>query len=138
MSWTLLPGVRQDHRGRNYQVLINSRGKEDVVYVQHDSNAPAGYTIPVPEPVKRTVLRKPVATGPATKHLMVVEYRKVGQKAIAKLEFDNSDGEHFIHQEVRCLLRSPDCGSSWLPATGNITDYHVAYHLDEEKNDAQT
>lgn len=33
MSWRIIPGVRQDHRGRYYQTAVNSRGKEDIVFV---------------------------------------------------------------------------------------------------------
>ena len=96
--------------------------------------------IPVPVEVKPEPKRKVSTTGIVEKmpvrhipkRLMVVHYRKNGEKAVAKMQFSNTDGAHFVAQEVRNLMRSPDCGRTWVPVGKQICDHYVQWHIDEE------
>lgn len=38
MPWTRLPGLRQDHKGRDYFTLINSHGRVSLEYVNQPWN----------------------------------------------------------------------------------------------------
>lgn len=40
MSWTRIPGTRQDHTGRIYEYWRNSRGQTDVRYIDEAKQKP--------------------------------------------------------------------------------------------------
>lgn len=129
MSWTLLPGVRQDSKGL-YQIAVNSRGKQDRVPYKANG-APQGYTIPVREPIRR--VRPLTKAKPKVKRLMVIHSRKNGEEKLGKLVVENAEGQHVTDACIRTFLRSPDCGSTWRPAFGNDYDHFFQYHIDEEQ-----
>jgi hypothetical protein len=123
MSWEILKsGVRQDHRGRLYRTAINSRGQQDIIYVQPDPNAEPARTIPVPQeqpqakPFPKQIttgygseMRRPVLHLPTRQHTIIC--RVNGSNEVRKLTFDN-DSAGF----ERVL-------SVWFE-----WDYHQLYH----------
>ncbi len=145
MAWEIQwqQGVLSDHMGRKYRVALNSRGKQDKVYVQ-DTNAPKGYVVPEPV-IKRPFLRKPMMVRgnngelrnfkpfqPKRLHVIEARWHRVSNdisKAIA------SNGELAEMQEAlwNHLFISPDLGRTWQPLGGLSNDYHVQYHIDEKE-----
>lgn len=142
MPWTIdyNSGVRQDHRGRKYRILLNSRGRQDIQYIE-ETNAPAGYTIPTPEP-KPPYQRKMITTGlngerhpvvfkPRRLHVIEARWHRVS-KDVSKAVAPNGELAEMQEALWQHLFISPDCGHTWKPIGGLSNDYHVQYHIDEE------
>lgn len=126
-------GVMSDHKGRKYRIAQNSRGRQDKVFIQ-ETNAPKGYTIPEPkeQPKLRLKLKKPIEVN--AKRLHVIEVRWRGDKQVTKHVAENKT--HVNHERLwNHLWISPDCGKTWQTVGPVSCDYHVQYHIDEEKNE---
>lgn len=131
MAWKLTEGVRQDARGRLYRTLVNSRGKQDIRYVEHPSaETPAGYTVPVPaEPArKRSTLK--LSTQEQKKRLAVLEFRTKG--SVARSTFSSARELYSQMPALLPLFRSPDQGKTWVPVEDTISDYHNIWHTEVE------
>lgn len=136
---TLLPGVRQDHRGKLYQLGRYPSGKS-VMVPYEEAGAPPARMIPEPKlepkPFKAKLTtglngeRRVVKQGPNRLH--VVELRRNGAaKRIKEVAANGSNGLAAL-LEVGEILRFD--GKQWLFAFTPIAfDWHVQYHIDEEK-----
>lgn len=151
-------GIKQDHRGRFFRTLYNSRGKQDIQYVQPTTDAPRAETIPIPpEPTPKQHYndndsfvttgingeRRNVVHLPRRKH--VVEFRPKGESTVQKIETDNAaEYELYVYanrakvawkfdpQEgilVQDLDRHGNCANYEQLSTW---DYFTQYHKDEE------
>lgn len=137
MAWEEKPGVRQDAYGRHYKVLVNSRGRQDIQYVQKDTGAPVGYTVPEPKyevPVRKpkiittgVTVKRPVIHRP--KRLHVVELRKPGSAEKIKEVSPNRENGLAAYIDS-CILRFT--GKEWVALFPPVVDWHVQYHIDEE------
>ena len=138
MPWTVQwhLGVKTDARGRKFRILANSFGRQDIQYIQ-DSDAPAGYSIPIPEERKPVIklkgkpidtsTGKPVVHIPRRKH--VVLFRRRGEKEIIREEAPNGSNG------LAALIDSNLCrydGKEWFPLFPSLDDHHVQWHEDEE------
>lgn len=142
MPWTIRYdlGIKSDHTGRRYRLMTNSFGREDKIYIQ-DTDAPAGYTIPIPPepkpklkgPIKHFGTNKPVVHIP--KRLHVVEVRWKDKHTVDKIVGSNGSLDRIV-EDMRPFGRSPDCGETWLALEPLPSDHHVQYHIDEEIKDA--
>src|SRR5688572_3214368 len=140
MSWTRIPGIRQDHRGRYYRILVNSRGKQDLEYIDRVWDAPKAYTIPVPPEPKPVIRLKPRMVR--DKDGTLREFKPFQPRRFHYLEFriakpqmirglttmDRAEFEGAL-ASIRPLMQSPDCGKTWQPVESLYSDWHVAYHL---------
>lgn len=145
MSWTHIPGIRQDHRGRYYELYVNSRGKQDIRFIERQWDAPAARMIPLPpEPKPKLKLKGPMRVRGADgqlrefkpfqpKRLHVIEYRIAGPQILRKMIRDNRPDFEEVIEHIKPLSISPDCGKTWQPIERLYSDWHVAYHLDEEQ-----
>lgn len=151
MPWKLQPGWRQDHRGRLYQVAINSRGKQDYHYVQYTGAEP-GYTIPLPkEEAKRekplttytdsSGNKRPVIHRPKRVHIL--ERRKWQKWTFVQAREDDDEIEtisgpnRWLEGEVQplvyCTTNEKGETSSWEVLQQSAYDHHV--HYIEERTD---
>lgn len=137
----LLPGVQQRLNGKKFILGVYPSGKTvEVPY--EETGAPPAQMIPEPKQSQPAYKPKVITTTNSKgekvpvrhipRRLMVVRYRKAGQKAVAQQQLPNADGAHLVAQEVRNLMRSPDCGRTWLPVGKQICDHYVQWHIDEE------
>lgn len=103
MAYRLLPGIRQDHRGRFYQNAVYPSGKTIMVPYQ-GGDAPKGRTIPSPLPPerKRPTLRAP--TYDLSKRRMEVHYRIKGEEEVRVLVDYAPVAQAFVDQHrAQCL-----------------------------------
>jgi len=129
--------VRQDHRGRLYRVvyfdnkITGQRTSVNLPYAP-SPDAPVARTIPVAEEPKPKLRRRQAKTGPDARRLMVIHYRRQGDKKTSELIQPNKEGQRMVDEGIRSFLRSPDCGKTWVPVFGNEYDHFFQYHIDEE------
>lgn len=133
MAWVinLQSGVQQDARGRHFRIATNSRGKQDIVYVEHPTNAERARMIPVPpEPVyfrKEKFVTTDDGTG---KKRNVVHLPK--RKCVCEFRYRNS-------QDMSKIERDSFSDFENSASLGNLhamCDWHVFYHI-EVKSDGQ-
>lgn len=134
---TLLPGVRSDHLGRKYQYGQYPSGKRIIVPVQEQRDAPPARMIPVPAEPKPRINGKVVTTdsGDGRKvpvlppRLHCIEARTQGQ--ITKAEMEDRIVFEQVLIAIKPMMRSPDCGKTWIPVEPVTYDWHVCYHKDK-------
>lgn len=112
----LIPGLRQDHKGRFYQLGRYPSGKVVEVPIRENiAQLPAARTIPIPQalaPVQRAVSsRGAIATHARS---AFVEWRDSGTSAILRDYGPQSVIDQFVGEQLRPLMRSPDCGKTWI------------------------
>jgi hypothetical protein len=148
MTWSIdyKSGVRQDHKGRRYRIATNSRGKQDLVYVQ-ENGAPPARTIPVADPQPRvrapatvttgfgSEVRRPVVFKPKRRHVIEARLRNPSYGLVQDRERNRHEGVFCWlgdASELHDLLRSSDLGETWERITPATFDHHKQYHIDEE------
>jgi len=122
MAWTLIPGVKQDHRGRFFQIAVNSRGRQDLVYVQPSPDTPLARTIPVREPPAPK--EKPlVTTGVDTKRPVI--HRPV-RKCVCEFRYKTGQSINTVKRDIFANFEHA------LSNLHNQCDFHVFYHVEEK------
>lgn len=141
MPWiiNLKQGIQQDCKGRHFRTATNSRGRQDIIYVEHPTNAEKARMIPVPpEPVyipkekfvttdsgdgkKRNVIHLP-------KRKAVVQFRDKETQAVDKVEFDSSKEMLDFVDEHRAVTDPLD---DTILVHEADWDWHGCYHIEVE------
>lgn len=141
MSYTInyASGVRTDHRGKKFRTASYPNGKVINVPYEEDPNAEVAQTIPVRD--EETARReKPLITTGVNgerrdvvhlpKRLAVIHCRYKSRVETAKIE-DLKMFEQLLIA-MKPMMRSPDCGKSWIPIEPVLYDWHSCYHIDKE------
>lgn len=133
MAYEILPGVKQDAKGRLYQVGRYPNGKLiDVPY--QDTKAPPARMIPVPVQAPRVILRV-MRKVDNTKRLAHVRWRDKDKPTVFH-DFTNDPEVIQRFVEEQCVPFCRFDGKNWLIVSYQV-DWFVQYHtiIKEKAND---
>lgn len=135
MAYRLIPGVRQDHRGRTYQLGVYPNGKVINVPAAADAtNLERGEHIIVPEHQQHITKVRPIMKLKPTeiaKRKAVVEYRHSGENTVFRRAYDtNETAQTIVDLVLRPLMRFD--GKEWHVVFPSGMDYYAQYHIDGE------
>lgn len=129
MSYRIIPGVRQGVRRNGarylYQIGIYPNGKSiEVPYT--DTGAERGYSIPLPVEIKPQ--RRQREQKVSYQSRMVLEFReRITQQRHRKVG-NSRELQEYIDLQLRPLMRSPDCGKTWVAVELQAVDWMNQYH----------
>lgn len=137
MTWKLLPGVRQDSRGRSYQVLVNSFGRQDIVRYE-PTGAEQARMIPVIETKKLPRKILTLKGADMTRRRMRVDFRVCGSSEVRTVQDKQEVVQAFVDQHRAYgyldaegeLARERSEPHQIILAQASGWDYFVQYHVD--------
>ena len=130
MSYRIIPGVRQGVKRNGqyylYRLAVYPNGKQiEVPY--EDTGAERGYTIPLPVEVKPQRLAQQQQQI-IYQSRMTLEFRERITQQRHREVGDSRELQEYVDLQLRPLMRSPDCGQTWVAVEQPRADWFNQYH----------
>lgn len=125
---TLLPGIRSDHKGQKYQYAQYPSGKTVVVPYSECATEPARM---IPLPVESSRLERSARGVTSSSRRVNALVVQVKQDHMEKYRGIDKAQFNALLQVIKPLMRSPDCGRTWVPAEPVYYVHHYCYHYNE-------